>query len=120
MLRSIELKIVKAEGERWQKMLNAQLTGLEPSLQKLQAESQIIASESLVASRQAEAALEPLGRFVSFSRDVAPIFAATLRGLSQHSQSWRATESGFICCTPERWRIRHRRDSAHQQRRNHC
>lgn len=71
----IALNIVKADGERWQKMLNAQLTGLEPSLQKIQAESQIIASESLVASRQAEAALEPLGRFVSFSRDVAPILA---------------------------------------------
>ena len=70
-----ELKNVKAEGERWQKMLNAQLTGLEPSLEKLQAESQIIASESLVASRRAEAALEPLGRFVSFSRDIAPIFS---------------------------------------------
>lgn len=70
-----ELKIVKAESDRWQTMLNAQLTGLEPSLQKLQAESQIIASESLLASREAEAALEPLGRFVSFSRDVAPIFA---------------------------------------------
>ena len=69
------LKVVAADGERWQKMLNAQLTGLEPSLQKIQAESQIIASESLVASRQAEAALEPLGRFVSFSRDVAPILA---------------------------------------------
>ncbi len=72
---SVALKIVTADGARWQKMLNAQLTGLEPSLQKLQAESQIIASESLIASRQAEAALEPLGRFVSFSRDVAPIFA---------------------------------------------
>ena len=72
---SIALKIVTADGERWQKMLNAQLTGLEPSLQKLQAESRIIATESLVASRRAEAALEPLGRFVSFSRDVAPILA---------------------------------------------
>ena len=72
---SIALKTVTADGERWQKMLNAQLTGLEPSLQKIQAESQIIASESLVASRQAEAALEPLGRFVSFSRDIAPILA---------------------------------------------
>jgi len=69
------LQTAKAEGERWQKMLDAQLTGLEPSLQKLQAESQIIAGESLIARRQAEAALEPLGRFVSFSRDVAPIFA---------------------------------------------
>ncbi len=72
---SIALKVVTADGERWQKMLNAQLTGLEPSLRKIQAETQIIASESLVASRQAEASLEPLGRFVSFSRDVAPILA---------------------------------------------
>lgn len=72
---SIALKIVTVDGERWQKMLNAQLAGLEPSLQKLQAESRIIANESLVASRLAEVALEPLGRFVSFSRDVAPILA---------------------------------------------
>ncbi len=70
-----ELKVVKAEAERWQQVLNAQLTGLEPSLQKLQAETQIVSSESLIASRQAEAALEPLGRFVSFSRNVAPILA---------------------------------------------
>ena len=70
-----DLKVVKGESERWQKVLNAQLTGLEPSLQKLQAETQIVSSESLVASQQAEAALEPLGRFVSFSRNVAPILA---------------------------------------------
>ena len=73
--QDIELKAVKADGELRQKMLNAQLTGLEPSLQKLQAESQIIASEYLVAQRQAEVALEPLGRFVSFSKNVAPILA---------------------------------------------
>ncbi len=73
--QEVELQVVKAEGERWQKMLNAQLTGLEPSLQKVRAETQIIASEALAANRQAEAALEPLGRFVSFSRDVAPILA---------------------------------------------
>ena len=69
------LKVVKGDAERWQKVLNAQLTGLEPSLQKLQAETQIVSSESLITSRQAEAALEPLGRFVSFSRNVAPILA---------------------------------------------
>lgn len=73
--QSSDLKAVKAEGETRQKMLNAQLAGLEPSLLKLQAESQIIASEALVAQRKAESALEPLGRFVSFSKDVAPIFA---------------------------------------------
>jgi predicted nucleic acid-binding Zn-ribbon protein len=70
-----ELKFVKGDGERWQKVLNAQLTGLEPSLQKLQAETQIVSNESFIASHQAEAALEPLGRFVSFSRNVAPILA---------------------------------------------
>jgi hypothetical protein len=70
-----DLKVIKGDAERWQKVLNAQLTGLEPSLQKLQAETQIVSSESLVASQQAEAALEPLGRFVSFSRHVAPILA---------------------------------------------
>ncbi|MDA1232870.1 MAG: hypothetical protein O2856_19045, partial [Planctomycetota bacterium] len=70
-----EYKIVKTDADRWQKVLNAQLAGLEPSLQKLQAESQIIANESFVANHQAEDALEPLGRFVSFSRNVAPILA---------------------------------------------
>ena len=73
--REASLKVVKTEGEAWQKTLQAQLTGLEPSLQKLNAELQIVNNESLVARRQAEAALEPLGRFVSFSRNVAPIFA---------------------------------------------
>jgi len=52
-----DLKVVKGDGERWQKSLNAQLTGLEPSLQKLRAETQIISSESLVASQQAESDL---------------------------------------------------------------
>lgn len=69
------MKTQKTEGDAWQKALQAQLTGLEPSLQKLNAELQIINSESLVARKQAETALEPLGRFVSFSRHVAPIFA---------------------------------------------
>jgi predicted nucleic acid-binding Zn-ribbon protein len=73
--REAAMKIVKAEGDAWQKTLQSQLTGLEPSLQKLNAEMQIVSNESLVARRQAESALEPLGRFVSFSRHVAPIFA---------------------------------------------
>ena len=73
--REASLKVVKVEGDAWQKTLLAQLTGLEPSLQKLNAELQIVNNESLVARRQAEATLEPLGRFVSFSRNVAPIFA---------------------------------------------
>lgn len=73
--REVTLKAVKVEGDAWQKTLQAQLTGLEPSLQKLNAETQIVAGETLVVRRQAEAALEPLGRFVSFSRQVAPIFA---------------------------------------------
>ena len=59
----------------WQKTLQSQLMGLEPSLQKLNAEMQIVSNETLVAKRHAEAALEPLGRFVSFSRHVAPILA---------------------------------------------
>jgi len=69
------LKVVKVDGEMWQKALQAQLTGLEPSLQKLNAEMQIVSNEALVARREAEATLEPLGRFVSFSQHVAPIFA---------------------------------------------
>lgn len=73
--REESLKKVKAEGDTWQKTLTAQLTGLEPSLQKLNAEIQIASSETLVVRREAETALEPLGRFVSFSRNVAPILA---------------------------------------------
>jgi hypothetical protein len=73
--REAAIKTQKTEGDAWQQALQAQLTGLEPSLQKLNAELQIVNNESLVARRQAEIALEPLGRFVSFSRHVAPIFA---------------------------------------------
>jgi hypothetical protein len=73
--RDAAMKTQKIEGDAWQKALQAQLTGLEPSLQKLNAELQIINSESLIARKQAESALEPLGRFISFSRHVAPIFA---------------------------------------------
>lgn len=73
--REASMKAQKTEGDAWQKALQAQLTGLEPSLQKLNAELQIVNNESLVARKQAEATLEPLGRFVSFSRHVAPIFA---------------------------------------------
>ncbi len=73
--RDAAMKTQKIEGDAWQKALQAQLTGLEPSLQKLNAELQIINSESLIARKQAESALEPLGRFLSFSRHVAPILA---------------------------------------------
>jgi len=73
--RDAAMKTQKIEDDAWQKALQAQLTGLEPSLQKLNAELQIINSESLIARKQAESALEPLGRFISFSRHVAPIFA---------------------------------------------
>jgi hypothetical protein len=73
--RETALKVVKSEGDAWQKALQSQLTGLEPSLQKLNAETQIISDETLADRRRAEAALEPLGRFISFSRHVAPIFA---------------------------------------------
>lgn len=58
-----------------QKMLNAQTQALDPSLQKLAAEIQLIRTETVARQKLAEAAMEPLGRFVSFSRHVAPIFA---------------------------------------------
>ncbi|MFN9718873.1 MAG: c-type cytochrome domain-containing protein [Planctomycetota bacterium] len=73
--REASLKVVKADGEMWQTTLQAQLVGLEPSLQKLSAEMQIVEHDALVTRREAENALEPLGRFVSFSRHVAPILA---------------------------------------------
>ena len=73
--QEVVLKKSKSDSERWQKTLTAQLTGLEPSLQKLTVETQIVSSETLLARHAAEAALEPLGRFVSFSRNIAPIFA---------------------------------------------
>jgi WD40 repeat protein/predicted nucleic acid-binding Zn-ribbon protein len=73
--RERELGTVKADGAVWQTTLNAQLLALEPSLQKLDAEIGLAEPETLAVRRQAEAALEPLGRFVSFSRHVAPILA---------------------------------------------
>lgn len=73
--RDAELKTLKSDGDTWQKTLNAQLAGLEPSLAKLDAELKIVSAETLVVRRQAEAAMEPLGRFISFSRHVAPILA---------------------------------------------
>ncbi|MFM7057612.1 MAG: c-type cytochrome domain-containing protein, partial [Planctomycetota bacterium] len=73
--RTGELNTLKADGTAWQTTLNAQLLALEPSLQKLDAEIQLAEAETLVVRRQAETALEPLGRFVSFSRHVAPILA---------------------------------------------
>lgn len=73
--RESELGTVKADGAVWQTTLNAQLLALEPSLQKLDAEIGLAEPEMLAVRRQAEAALEPLGRFVSFSRNVAPILA---------------------------------------------
>ncbi len=74
-VQEVVLKKSKSDSELWQKALTAQLVGLEPSLQKLTAETQIVSSETRVARHAAEAALEPLGRFVSFSRNIAPIFA---------------------------------------------
>ncbi len=65
-----------AEGKSWQDTLNAQLLALSPSLDKLRAETAIVTAESTEYRRQAQEALEPLGRFVSFSRDVAPILAS--------------------------------------------
>lgn len=73
--KEADLKTVKSDGEMWQKVLQNQLVSLEPSLQKLNAEIHIVSKESLVARQHAEQALEPLGRFVSFSRHVAPILA---------------------------------------------
>jgi predicted nucleic acid-binding Zn-ribbon protein len=74
-VRERESSAVKADGAVWQATLNAQLLALEPSLQKLEAEIRLAEPEVLAIRRQAEAALEPLGRFVSFSRHVAPILA---------------------------------------------
>jgi len=73
--RTAELNTLKADGANWQTALNAQLLALEPSLQKLDPEIALAETETLTVRRQAEAALEPLGRFVSFSRHVAPILA---------------------------------------------
>jgi hypothetical protein len=73
--RTTELNTVKADGANWQAALNAQLLALEPSLQKLDPEIALAETETLTVRRQAEVALEPLGRFVSFSRHVAPVLA---------------------------------------------
>lgn len=73
--KEAQLKQLQADSGDWQRTLIAQLDSLEPSLPKLDAELQIATAETLVLQRAAEQALEPLGRFVSFSRHVAPIFA---------------------------------------------
>jgi len=73
--KEAQLKQLQADSGEWQRTLTAQLESLEPSLPKLDAELQIATAETLVLQRTAEQALEPLGRFVSFSRHVAPIFA---------------------------------------------
>lgn len=72
------MKQLQADSGEWQRTLTAQLESLEPSLPKLDAELQIATAETLVLQRTAEQALEPLGRFVSFSRHVAPILLAAV------------------------------------------
>lgn len=69
------LRGVIAESQSQQKTLTAQMTGLEPSIQKLTAEIRMIRTEAVEQQRFAQSAMEPLGRFVSFSRNVAPILA---------------------------------------------
>jgi hypothetical protein len=69
------LKKVAMEAQGQQQALTAQIQALDPSIQKLNAEIQMVRSETVAQQKMAEAALEPLGRFVSFSRHVAPVFA---------------------------------------------
>ena len=69
------LKTVMTDAQSRQQALAAQISGLEPSIQKLTAEVQLVRTETVAQQKLAEAALEPLGRFVSFSRHVAPILA---------------------------------------------
>ncbi|MBL8817915.1 MAG: hypothetical protein JNL58_17960 [Planctomyces sp.] len=73
--KQTELRAAIAESQVWQKTLNGQMTGTEPSVQKLAAEIQLVKADAVAQRRLAETAMEPLGRFVSFSRDVAPILA---------------------------------------------
>jgi WD40 repeat protein len=69
------LETTQATSARWQAALNAQISAAEPALQKLSAEIRIAEADAVHALRTAQAALEPLGRFVSFAREVAPVFA---------------------------------------------
>lgn len=69
------LRSVIAESQAQQKTLAAQMLGLEPSVEKLAAEIQLIRAEVVEQQKLAQSALEPLGRFVSFSHNVAPILA---------------------------------------------
>ncbi|MFN9943752.1 MAG: c-type cytochrome domain-containing protein, partial [bacterium] len=66
---------VMLDAQSRQQALSAQIFGLEPSIQKLLTEIQLVRTETVSLQKNAEAALEPLGRFVSFSRHVAPILA---------------------------------------------
>lgn len=69
------LKVVIAESRTQQQAMVARIQSLEPSIQKLTAELQLVRSDTVALQRKAETALEPLGRFVSFSRHVAPILS---------------------------------------------
>lgn len=69
------LRTVAAEARAAQQIVNDQMMSLEPSVQKLAAEVQLVRTETVAQQKLAEAAMEPLGRFVSFSRSVAPIMA---------------------------------------------
>ncbi len=80
------LRATVAEAQVWQKTLAGQMAGTEPSVQKLSAEIQLVRSEAVAQRKLAESALEPLGRFVSFSRHVAPI-------LSKHCVACHNTRS---------------------------
>ncbi|MCA9060199.1 MAG: hypothetical protein KDA85_16940, partial [Planctomycetaceae bacterium] len=64
-----------ADAQAKQQAVDAQIMAMEPSLQKLSAEIQMVTGEVIAARSAAQEALAPLGRFVSFSREVAPILA---------------------------------------------
>lgn len=70
-----QLTTTIARGKVLQETLNAQLLTLSPSLDKLRAEISIAAADGVQLRREAQQALEPLGRFVSFAREVAPVLA---------------------------------------------
>ncbi|MEZ6126338.1 MAG: c-type cytochrome domain-containing protein [Planctomycetaceae bacterium] len=64
-----------ASAKEQQKILSARLLELEPQLPVLLAEAESLDATAVRERQTAEQALIPLGRFVSFSEHVAPIFA---------------------------------------------
>ena len=70
-----DFRTASSNAQSHQKLVAGQIAALNPSIQKLSAEVQMLTDETVRQQRLAQAAMTPLGRFVSFANDIAPILA---------------------------------------------